>query len=491
MDSTQKPLVIPPEYSAYAENHSLFAFFRSVLEELSIHKPKDPLQRIVEICKRKDHKIVRIFVLGPPSSGKKTLGKQIARKLKCKFIDPEIIFKDTDKGEQINEQIEKGIPLTPRQKTNIISQYLRKSDLLTRGMVMSGFPTTPEEARLLQAEGVLADHIIFLDGTRSVLQERSDGKRIDSLTEDIYHFPLNMPDNPDVTARLREVPDARSVFERQWTSYYRHLDSLQQCYDFRDKPLKNVYSVFSIDQPLQSLASQVFEFLSQNAFRTLSPVVPRVLLLAAPGAGKNTQAAMLSEKYNLVNIDFDLILKEIYQGGGALAERMKLFVNRNLPLPTELLIKVLLPRLSTLDAAKRGWVLHSFPNTGEEAQSLISEGVLPNRVVYLDVSRDVVIERLTLRRIDPITGRTYHTLYNPPPNTRISSRTLVHPQDEADVVTQRIVRFESYQSEIQEMYEMISKHINGEQDPHAVFECVENFIVNELSHPYDQSEMDI
>ena len=490
MDATQKPLTIPPEYSAYAEQHCLFDFFKSVLEELTIYKPSDPLQKMVEICKRKDSKVPRIFILGPPSSGKKTLSKLIARKLKCKYIEPDTLLMDSDsaEGKRVQELVKEGLEPTSQQRTNVIEQHLRKSDLLTRGWVVSGFPQTPEEAHLLQARGILADHVILLEGDRQVLQERSEGKRIDSLTGDIYHFPLNIPDNPDLRARLTEVPDAKAVFDKEWLVYSRHLESLQQCYHSRDKPLRNVYKVFNVDQPLQSLTAQVFDFISQQTSRSISPVTPRILLLGAPGAGKNTQASLLSEKYNLVNIDFDLILKQIFRGGGALAERMKLFLNKSLPLPTEMLIKALLPNLSTLETAKRGWVLHSFPNTGEEALSLSSEGVVPNRVIFLDVSREVSFERLTNRRIDPVTGATYHTLYNPAPNKEMSDRSLTHPLDEPASVTQRIDNFDGYLSELQEMYENESKHVNGEQDPHAVFECVENFIVNQIAHPLDLIE---
>ena len=492
MDETQKPLIIPPEYSAYAEEHGLFDFFKNILEELTIYKPSDPLQKMLEICERNGSKVPRIFILGPPSSGKKTLSKLIARKLKCKYIDPDILLMDSDstEGKQVQELMKEGLEPTSQQKTNVIEHHLRKSDLLTRGWVVSGFPQTPKEAHVLQARGILADHIIFLEGDRDVLQERSEGKRIDSLTGDIYHFPLNVPDNSDITARLMEVPDAKSVFDKQWRLYSRHLESLKQCYHSRNKPRRNVYKILNVDQPLQSLTAQVFDFISQQTNRSLSPITPRVLLLGAPGAGKNAQAALLSEKYNLVDIDFDLVLKQIFRKGGALAERMKLFLNRNLPMPTELLIKALLPSLSTLECARRGWVLHSFPTSGEEAQSLSSEGVLPNRVVFLDVSREVSVERLTKRRIDPVTGATYHTLYNPAPSAKVSERCLTHPLDEFASVTQRLAQFDGNLSELQEMYETESKHVNGEQDPHAVFECVENFIVNQLAHPLDLPETD-
>ena len=483
MDATQKPLSIPPEYAVYAEKHALFEFFGNILQELGVDKPKDPLQRIIEICKRKVEDTPRVLVLGPPSSGKKTLSKLLARNLKCKHIDSNILLVD-DRGEEglkLQELVQQGLEPAPHLTSKIVSNRLRRKDLLEKGWVMSGYPETPTEASLLQSQGVLTQHVIFLEGSRSVLQGRSEGKRVDSLTGDIYHFPLNMPDNPEVTSRLREVPNASALFHKQWEQFYRHYDQLKNCYNSRERPLHNVWQSFNVDQPLPDLLGEVKEFLSRPTSRSLAPITPRVLLLGPPGAGRNTQAQMLAEKYNLVNIDFDLVLKQVLRKGGSLAESMKPFLNRNLPLPTELLIKALLASLSNLACARRGWVLHSFPNTGAEAESLSSAGVIPNRVLFLDASREVVLERLTLRQVDPVSGKSYHSLYNPAPSSSASGRCLTHPRDAPETVERRFDEFQSYRSELAEMYEDACEHVNAEQDPHAVFECVEKFLVNELS----------
>ena len=72
--------------------------------------------------------------------------------------------------------------------------------------------------------------------------------------------------------------------------------------------------------------------------------------------------------------------------------------------PDELLIKCLVERLGQLDATKRGWVLHGFPSTRMQVDAMIFEGYEPNRVIVLDVPNDIVVERLSLRAVDPVSG---------------------------------------------------------------------------------------
>lgn len=65
---------------------------------------------------------------------------------------------------------------------------------------------------------------------------------------------------------------------------------------------------------------------------------------------------------------------------------------------------MLVNRLGQLDAVKRGWVLHGFPKTRTQCDALTRAGYAPNRVIFLDVPTDTILERLTLRAVDPITG---------------------------------------------------------------------------------------
>lgn len=75
--------------------------------------------------------------------------------------------------------------------------------------------------------------------------------------------------------------------------------------------------------------------------------------------------------------------------------------------PDDMVMSILSKRLSQLDCASRGWVLHGFPLSRDQAELLTKSGHKPNRVVFLNISEDSVKERLTLRRIDPISGERY------------------------------------------------------------------------------------
>ena len=98
---------------------------------------------------------------------------------------------------------------------------------------------------------------------------------------------------------------------------------------------------------------------------------------------------------------------------------------------------------------------------------------------FLDVPNDSVYERLTLRSLDAVTGDRYHALYNPPRTTDIKERSAQHPMDAEDTIKQRLSNYYAYAEEIADFYED-AQHINADQDPHTVFECVESMLVNPL-----------
>ena len=75
------------------------------------------------------------------------------------------------------------------------------------------------------------------------------------------------------------------------------------------------------------------------------------------------------------------------------------------------MLQLLTNRLGQLDAVKRGWVVHGFPKTRVQAENLSRLGYEPNRIIFLDVPMDTIMERLTLRSVDPITGERYVNAY--------------------------------------------------------------------------------
>lgn len=139
-------------------------------------------------------------------------------------------------------------------------------------------------------------------------------------------------------------------------------------------------------------------------------------------------------------------------------------------------------RLSRLDCVSRGWVLHGFPRSRDQAEALDRNGFTPNRVFFIDIPRDSIIERTTLRYLDPITGDRYHMLLSPPATQEIRDRLVQRPSDVEHVVNTKIAEYFSNVKNLLEYYEKIEIHINGDQDPNTVFESLESGIVNPLSN---------
>ena len=102
----------------------------------------------------------------------------------------------------------------------------------------------------------------------------------------------------------------------------------------------------------------------------------------------------------------------------------------------------------------------------------------------MDVPNDSVVERLTLRATDPITGERYHMLYNPPRTQEVKDRLCRSPKDSEDAVRKRLMQYNAYTEEIADFY-IDGQHINADQDPHTVFECIESMVVNPIPKRYN------
>ena len=102
---------------------------------------------------------------------------------------------------------------------------------------------------------------------------------------------------------------------------------------------------------------------------------------------------------------------------------------------------------------------------------------------FLEVPNDSVIERLTQRATDPVTGERYHMLYNPPRTQEVKDRLIYHPQDQEEAVRKRLAQYHAYVEEIADYY-LDAQHVIADQDPHTVFECLESVTVKPLPKRY-------
>ena len=139
----------------------------------------------------------------------------------------------------------------------------------------------------------------------------------------------------------------------------------------------------------------------------------RIILLGAPGAGKGTQAQFLMNKYGIPQISTGDMLRAAIKEGSALGLAAKQVMDAGQLVSDDLIIRLVKERISKEDCAK-GFLLDGFPRTIPQADAMKANGVVVDHVIEFDVPDDVIVERMSGRRVHPASGRVYHVSYNPP-----------------------------------------------------------------------------
>ena len=143
----------------------------------------------------------------------------------------------------------------------------------------------------------------------------------------------------------------------------------------------------------------------------------RAVLLGPPGAGKGTQAERLVEKYNVPQISTGDIFRANIKAGTELGKKAQEYTNSGQLVPDELVVDLVKDRLAQ-DDCKNGYLLDGFPRTIFQAEQLDKyleeKGQKLDAVINFEVGNEVLIERLTGRRICKQCGSGCHVKFSPP-----------------------------------------------------------------------------
>ncbi|XP_054545198.1 adenylate kinase 8 isoform X2 [Talpa occidentalis] len=445
-----------------------------MLEQLLIHKPPDPIPFLISHLQQNNDNVPRIVILGPPASGKTTIAMWLCKHLSSNLITMDSLvakeFPFLPAAAQAYYQKNKQVPNL--LLIRMIRRRLAQEDCVQRGWILDGIPETRDQTLMIQTCGISPRHVIVLSAPDTVLIERNLGKRIDPKTGEIYHTTFDWPPDFEIQSRL-QIPEGISELEtaQRLLEYHRNIVRVIPSYP-------RILKVISADQPCVDVFYQALTFVQSNR-RSNAPFTPRVLLCGPRGSGKSLQAALLAQKYGLVNICCGQLLKETVADQSKLGEVIQDYLEKHWTVPDSIIMKMLSQRLSQQDCLQRGWVLHGFPRDLDQAHLLASTGHKPNRVFFLNVPFDSVMERLTLRRTDPVTGERYHLMYKPPPTMEVQGRLLQNPKDSEEQVKLKVDLYYRSSAELERFYgEAIT--LNGDQDPYTVFEYIESGIINPL-----------
>jgi len=170
-----------------------------------------------------------------------------------------------------------------------------------------------------------------------------------------------------------------------------------------------------------------------------------IVLLGPPGAGKGTQAQIISEKLSLPHISSGDIFRENLKNQTELGKLAKGYMDRGELVPDDLTIAMIRDRLSRPDCAT-GALLDGFPRTPAQAEALdamLAEfGGRVNAVPYIKVPEETLVGRLTGRWTCRAQGHVYHEKFNPPKQDAVcdidGSELYQRDDDKAETVTRRI-----------------------------------------------------
>lgn len=180
----------------------------------------------------------------------------------------------------------------------------------------------------------------------------------------------------------------------------------------------------------------------------------KLILLGAPGAGKGTQAEIISAKYKIPAISTGAIIREAIQQGTEMGKSAKSYIDSGALVPDEVVIGIIKDRLSQPDCAN-GFILDGFPRTVPQAKALDEMGVEITDVISIEVPDEKILKRMGGRRVCKKCGATYHTEYNPSPNGEkcaCGEVLTIRSDDDPKVVSQRLETYHELTEPLKDFY---------------------------------------
>lgn len=205
----------------------------------------------------------------------------------------------------------------------------------------------------------------------------------------------------------------------------------------------------------------------------------RLILLGPPGAGKGTQASAIVKKYNIPHISTGDIFRENIKNGTELGIKAKEYMDKGLLVPDELVISIVKARLQE-DDCKNGFLLDGFPRTlnqGEALDDVLSQMELKlDKVINLNVEKEILIERAIGRRICKECGALYHIKFNPPKEEGVcdncGGKLLQRDDDTVETVEKRIEVYHKQTKPLIDYYNEkgLILDVDGSKDKDLLFE---------------------
>ncbi len=180
-----------------------------------------------------------------------------------------------------------------------------------------------------------------------------------------------------------------------------------------------------------------------------------LILLGPPGAGKGTQAEALCQACRVPSVSTGDIIRNAIRTGHPLGAQFKAYTDAGSLVPDALVNALVEDRLAEPDC-RSGFLMDGYPRTVAQAEwldvMLGRHGKSLDHVLLLEVADEHILDRITGRRTDPVTGIIYHVRFDPPPS-EIAGRLVQRDDDTAEVLTRRLREFREKTAPLVPYYE--------------------------------------
>lgn len=194
----------------------------------------------------------------------------------------------------------------------------------------------------------------------------------------------------------------------------------------------------------------------------------KLVLLGAPGAGKGTQAEILSRKLSIPTISTGNILRAAVKNGTPVGLQAKAFMDAGKLVPDDVIIGIVRERLAESDCAG-GYILDGMPRTIPQAEALEKAGIEIDCALSIEISDDTIVERMSGRRTCPNCGASYHVVSAPPKSEGVcdncGAELTVRKDDAPETVKARLEVYHKETEPLKDFYAQRGKLKSVENQP--------------------------
>jgi len=441
----------------YLENNEVYDLFGHLLKQVVLHQPANPIKFLQEQLKTRP--ALTVCVVGPPGINRSKYCAQLAND----YLTPGQhihVGKLLRQRKELKDVIEAGGLVDDQIVIDVVHNELKKHR--GNGWVLDGFPRTKVQAQSLTDKdlGFGMDKILLLNTHENVIRQRY-AMKMSGLAEGVEKEDL-------ITTRLQQ--------------YQRHVISIVEHFKHVVKQIEVPVS----DDDQGTTYNTIKANLSVRSYSNAPLRAPRICIVGPCGSGRSTQCKAIAKQYGLVHVDLAPLIRQYQKANGMKVE--------DIPpefMSDEELCSVVGNRLAQTDCLRKGWVIDGFPKTPAQAEFLRQSHLWPTRLVELRIDEAEVQNRISHRRIDPVTCIAY---YRSPNSVAVRQRLVQADFDQPDKVQSRVKMHNDNIARVVQTFPIVASQVMGTGDPlqvtTAIFAKLDTPIPTELSQDPEGARKD-